>query len=60
VVRRLRATRQRQEEVASPVSVEAADEELEELVTSAEAGPAVGPEGDRELLAQEQVLDEEA
>ncbi len=49
-----------QEEMASPVLVEAPDDEPEELVASAEARPALGAEGDLELLAEEQVLEEEA
>jgi hypothetical protein len=49
-----------QEEVASPAPVEAADDEPEELVASLEARPALGAESDLELLAEEQVLDEEA
>jgi hypothetical protein len=49
-----------QEGLASPVPVETAGEEQEELVTGAEAGPASGAEGDLELLAQEQVLEKEA
>ena len=47
-------------EVASPVPVEAADDEPEELVPGAEAGPVLATEGDLKLLAQEQVLEEEA
>ena len=39
--------------------MEGADDEPEELVTGAEAGPTLATEGDLELLAQEQVLDEE-
>ncbi len=46
-----------QEEVASPVPVEAADHEPEEPVPSAEARPASGAEGDLEVLAEEQILD---
>jgi hypothetical protein len=49
-----------QEEVASPVPVEAADQEPEEPVPSTEARPALGAEGDLELLAEEQVLKEQA
>ena len=49
-----------QEEVASPVPVETANEEPEELVTGAEAGPGLATEGDLKLLAEEQVLEEEA
>jgi len=49
-----------QEEVAFPVPVEATDDEPEEPVPSAEARPAPGAEGDLELLAEEQVLDQEA
>ncbi len=45
-----------QEEVASPVPVEAADDEPEELVPGAEAGPALATESGLERLAQEQVL----
>jgi hypothetical protein len=48
------------EEVASPVMVEAADHEPEELVASVEAGPALGAERDLELLAKQQVLEDEA
>ena len=48
-----------QEEVASPVPVEVAEDEPEELITGAEAGPTLATEGDLELLAQEQILDEE-
>ena len=48
------------EEVASPVPVEAADHQLEELVPSLEARPALGAEGHLELLAEEHVLEEEA
>jgi hypothetical protein len=46
-----------QEHVASPVPVEAADEEPEELVTSPDAWAAPGAERNLELLAEEQVLD---
>ena len=49
-----------QEEVASPVPVEATDQEPEELVASVEAGPMPAAECDLELLAEEQVLEEEA
>jgi hypothetical protein len=49
-----------QEEVASPVPLEAVDEKPEELVSGAEARPALVTEGDLELLAEEQVLEEEA
>ncbi len=49
-----------QDEVTSPVPVEAADEEPEELVSGAEAGPVLATEGDQKLLAEEQVLEEEA
>jgi|SRR5215472_8310696 len=49
-----------QEEVASPVPVEAADAEPEELVPGAEAGTVLTTEGDLELLAEEKVLEEEA
>jgi hypothetical protein len=49
-----------QEEVASPVLVEAVDHEPEELVANVEARPALGAEGDLELLAEEQVLEEES
>jgi hypothetical protein len=45
--------------VASPVPVKAAGEEPKELVPGAEAGPTLGAEGDLELLAEEQVLEEE-
>jgi hypothetical protein len=44
--------------MASPVRVEAADQEAEELVPSAEARPALGAEGDLKLLAEEQVLEQ--
>ena len=40
--------------------VEAADHEPEELVASVEAGPALGAERDLELLAEQQVLEDEA
>jgi len=40
-----------QEEMASPVPEEAADEQPEELVSGAKAGPALAPEGDLKLLA---------
>ena len=46
--------------VASPVPVEAADAEPEELIPGAEAGMAPTTEGDLELLAQDQVFEEEA
>ncbi len=46
--------------MASPVPVEAADHEPEELVASVEAGPTLRAEHDLELLAEEQVLEEEA
>ncbi len=49
-----------QEEVASPVRVDAPDHEPEELVASVEAGPALGTERDLELLAEQQVLEDEA
>jgi hypothetical protein len=49
-----------QEEVAFPAPVEAADDEPEEPVPSPEGRPALGAECDLELLAEEQVLDEEA
>jgi hypothetical protein len=49
-----------QEEVASPVPVEAVDDEPEQLVPGAEAGPTLATECDLELLAEEQVLEEEA
>ena len=49
-----------QEEVASPVPLEAVDEKPEELVSGAEARQALVTEGDLELLAEEQVLEEEA
>ena len=39
--------------------MEAADDEPEELVSSAQARTALGAEGDLELLAEEQVLDEQ-
>jgi len=48
-----------QEEVASPVPVEAVDEKPEELVSGSEARPALVTEGDLELLAEEPVLEEE-
>jgi hypothetical protein len=40
--------------------VQAPDEEPEELVPSPEAWPPPGTEGDLELLAEEQVLDDDA
>ncbi len=40
--------------------MEAADKEPEELVTCAEAGPGLATEGDLKLLAEEQVLEEQA
>jgi hypothetical protein len=40
--------------------VETADEEPEELVMGAEAGPGLATEGDLKLLAEEQVLEEES
>ena len=46
-----------QEQVASPVPVEAAT--MEELVPGAEVRPTLATEGDLELLAEEQVLKEE-
>jgi hypothetical protein len=49
-----------QAEVVSPAPVDAAGDEPEELVANAEAGPALGAECDLELLAEEQVLEEEA
>jgi hypothetical protein len=49
-----------QEEVASPVPLEAVDEKPEELVWGSEARTALVTEGDLELLAEEQVLEEEA
>jgi hypothetical protein len=49
-----------QEEVASPVPVEAVDDEPEQLVPGAEAGPTLATESDLELLAEEQVLEQEA
>ena len=49
-----------QEEVASPVRVEAVDEKPEELVSGSEARTALVMEGDLELLAEEQVLEEDA
>jgi hypothetical protein len=49
-----------QERVASVVAFESADEEPEELVASSEAWTTPGAEGDLELLAEEQVLDDEA
>jgi hypothetical protein len=39
------------EEMASPVPQEVADEQPEELVLGAKAGPALAPEGDPKLLA---------
>jgi hypothetical protein len=48
-----------QEEVAFPAPVEAADDDPEELVASLEAGPVLGAECHLELLAEEQVLEEE-
>src|SRR5215472_8725934 len=49
-----------QEEVVSPVPVEAVDAEPEELIPGAEARTALTTQGNLELLAQEQVLEEEA
>jgi hypothetical protein len=49
-----------QDEVASPVPLEAADEEPKELVPSPKAWTMPGAEGDLELRTKEQVLDEEA
>ena len=49
-----------QEQVASPVLVQAPDEEPEELVPSSEAWPTLGTEGNLELLAEKQVLHDEA
>jgi len=46
--------------VASPVLVQALDEEPEQLVPSSEAWPTLGAKGDLKLLAEEQVLDDEA
>ena len=43
-----------------PVPVETADDEPEELVTGAEAGPGLATGGDLKLLAKEQVLEEQA
>jgi hypothetical protein len=40
-----------QEEVASPVLVEVADNEPEKFVTCAEARPTLATEGDLELVA---------
>jgi hypothetical protein len=37
--------------MASPVPEEVADEQPEELVSSAKAGPAMAPESDLKLLA---------
>jgi hypothetical protein len=39
------------EEMASPVPQEVADEQPEELVASADAGPTLATEGDLKLLA---------
>src|SRR5689334_19543612 len=49
-----------QAQVAWPVTLETTYEEPEELVPSPEAGTMPGAEGDLELLAEEQVLDDEA
>jgi hypothetical protein len=49
-----------QEELASPVLVEAADCEPEKLLAGAEARTASVTECDLELLAWEQILKEEA
>jgi hypothetical protein len=40
-----------QEEMASPVPEEVADEQPEELVSGAKAGSALAPDGDLKLLA---------
>jgi len=40
-----------QEEMASPVPEEVADEQPEELVSGAKSGPALASEGDLKLLA---------
>jgi hypothetical protein len=39
------------EEMASPAPQKVADEQPEELVSAAKAGPALAPEGDLKLLA---------
>jgi len=49
-----------QEEVASPIPLDAVEEKPEELVSGAEARPELVTEGDLELLAEDQVLEEEA
>jgi len=49
-----------QKQVASPVLVKAPHEKPEELVSSSEAWTALGTEGNLELLAEKQVLHDEA
>ena len=49
-----------QEQVASPVPVQAPENKPEELIPSSEAWPTLGAKGDLKLLAEEQVLDDEA
>ena len=49
-----------QEQVASPVLVQASGAEPEEFIPSSEAGPTLGAKGDLQLLAEEQILDDEA
>ena len=49
-----------QEQVASPVLVQAPNQEPKELVPSSEAWPPPGTEGNPELLAEKQVLDDKA
>src|SRR5262249_13496777 len=48
-----------QKQVASPVLAQAPHEEPEELAPSSEAWPPLGTQGNQELLAEEQVLDDE-
>jgi hypothetical protein len=51
--------RPNKEEPASPVLMEAADDEPEELVPALEAGPALRTKSDLELLAEQKILEEE-
>ena len=48
-----------QDEVAPPVRAEAPDQDPEEPVAAPELRPGRGAEGDRELVAQEQVLEDQ-
>ena len=52
--------RPNQQQMASPALVQAPDEEPEEFIPSSEAWTTLRAKGDLELLAEEQVLDDEA